>query len=389
MINKEKSRNMLWRDTIMFFLFIFAVMQMAPAVEAAGTFDRTPPNTINDLRVVLWSRTGEAVLTWTAPGDDGTTGKASSYLIKYATFVVASLDDDDATWWNVAKTIDIRLLSLGVTAIPTPSEQGTMEVLQVKGLPIGQGVIFNVRAKDEAGNLSPFNFENLIAQEYMLKVGTRHGVSSEKEQAESRKSGKITDEFFIKEEKKLFITFVTPDEVLVKYVRFVSGGRILGVGEIISCISEPGLKFSCDAVLATGQEIHVGDNVIWEEIKREELNLLPGRSYFQEDNVADVVQIYDSAIKKYPSGVIFYRHLANLFIKQGMTGYALDIYYACLEKNPDAADARRGLALLCEKLEREVPFSFGKYKRQAIEQWMKLLMADYDEEARAHIEKLR
>jgi len=377
MIKKGRERVL-----IMLFLPFFAVL---PAAQAA---DRIPPNAINDLMVVLWDRTGEAALTWTAPGDDGMTGKASSYEIKYATFTVEDLSGNAAAWWSAAKTVDIRFLPLGMTSIPAPSEPGTMEVLRVKGLPQVRNVIFYVRAKDEAGNLSPVNFENLMSQG-MLKAGSRRSVSPVEKQEESRKSGKILVEFFIKEEKKLFITFVTSDEVLVKYVRFISGGKILGVGEIISCFSEPGGKFSCDAVLATGKQIHVGDNVIWEEIKREELSLIPGRSYFQEDNVADAVQIYDSAIKKYPSGIIFYRHLANLFIKQGMTGYALDIYYACLEKNPDAAVARRGLALLCEKLEREVPFSFGKYKKQAVKQWMKLLMSDYDEEARAHIEKSR
>ncbi|MFH1958454.1 MAG: hypothetical protein ABIJ15_08280 [bacterium] len=356
---------------ILSFLLFF---QTAPQAQAAG---RTTPSAITDLMAVLWKKTGEAMLTWTAPGGDGLSGRASFYEIKYATFTVADLSDDADAWWNFAKKIN-------GTGAP-PSGQGTMEVLRVKGLPPMQDVFFHIRAMDEDGNLSPVDFENLSAQKDIREIMEK----TVKQKEEYSKTGEVSASFFIEAEKKLFITFAVPREIAEKFVNFITDGGVPAGGEIILCDKKPGGGFSCSALLTAAQKIPVDSRIKWQKIDKGELELLHTRSYFLEDNVADVVLIYDEAIKKHPREEILYEHLAGLFRKRGMTGYALDVYYACLEKNPRAVEARRGLALLCEELEKEVRLSFGKYKRMAVEQWLKLLMTKYDGEASEHIGKLR
>jgi len=113
------------------------------------SLDLTPPSPITDLNVILWSRVWVATLTWTAPGDDGTVGTATSYEIRYATFTVASLGGDTTLWWNLAKKVDEDMAT-----IPSPSPAGSKEVIRVEGLPSGQNITFHIRSKDESGNQS-------------------------------------------------------------------------------------------------------------------------------------------------------------------------------------------------------------------------------------------
>jgi len=355
-------------------LFLSGIMLFCQTATSTQAADRTPPGAITDLMAVLWEKTGEAMLTWTAPGGDGLAGRASFYEIKYATFTLTGNAEE---WWASAKKIN--------AAIAPPSEQGTMEVLRVKGLPVGQKVFFHIRALDQNSNLGPVDFENMAAQKDIREIMQR----AVKQKEEHSKTGEVIDEFFIEPEKKLFMTFVIPNEITEKFVNFITDDKVFGGGEIILCNKKPAGGFSCFALLTAAQKIPAGSRIKWQKIDKGELELLHTRSYFMEDNVADVVLIYDEAIKKYPREEILYEHLAGLFKKRGMTGYALDVYYACLEKNPRALEARRGLALLCEELEKEVPLSFGKYKRMAVKHWMKLLMTKYDEEAGEHIKKLR
>ncbi|MBN2406533.1 MAG: lamin tail domain-containing protein [Elusimicrobia bacterium] len=114
---------------------------------SGGGVDDTKPSPITDLAVELWSRVWVATLSWTAPGDDGTTGTADSYTLKYATFSIADLGGDTTAWWNKAKETD-----LDMTTIPSPSAYGADEKIRVEGLPSGQNVTFHIRAKDDANN---------------------------------------------------------------------------------------------------------------------------------------------------------------------------------------------------------------------------------------------
>lgn len=57
----------------------------ALAVSVNDTGDNTPPGRVTDLSAEPGGAPGTAALTWTAPGDDGYVGTASSFIIKYST----------------------------------------------------------------------------------------------------------------------------------------------------------------------------------------------------------------------------------------------------------------------------------------------------------------
>ena len=102
--------------------------------------DTTPPAAVTDLELQL-STTTPAVrsLTWTAPGDDGDTGRAAQYDLR------ASADTITAATFELATPL------LGV---PAPGEPGITELYE---LPAGyqNGTwSFALRAIDEAGNVS-------------------------------------------------------------------------------------------------------------------------------------------------------------------------------------------------------------------------------------------
>lgn len=99
--------------------------------------DTIPPATINDLEASIGSQQGQVILGWTAPGDDGTTGAAASYVVKYATSEITG-----ATW-NSATTAP----SPGF-----PSTAGTTEAYTLSGLTPGERYFFAVRAYDEEQN---------------------------------------------------------------------------------------------------------------------------------------------------------------------------------------------------------------------------------------------
>jgi hypothetical protein len=85
-------------------------------------------------------------LSWTAPGDNGASGTASSYEVKYST--VGAITDE--TKWTAATAI--------TSGVPTPSVAGTAQSMNVTltglaGVSSGKTVYFCVRAKDEANNL--------------------------------------------------------------------------------------------------------------------------------------------------------------------------------------------------------------------------------------------
>ncbi len=101
--------------------------------------DQTPPAAITDLAAIPGGALGAAQLTWTATGDDGGTGTATSYSVKYSSSPI------DEQGWNGATTVN--------SGVPKPA--GQSESLTVVGLSAGETYYFAVRALDEAGNESP------------------------------------------------------------------------------------------------------------------------------------------------------------------------------------------------------------------------------------------
>jgi hypothetical protein len=102
--------------------------------------ETTPPATVSDLSAATGPDKGSVDLTWTAPGDDGTEGTATEYILRYATTAITN-----ETAWTAAKD---------VIGEPTPSVAGTTEHLRITGLDPTKLYYFALRAKDDANNTS-------------------------------------------------------------------------------------------------------------------------------------------------------------------------------------------------------------------------------------------
>lgn len=107
----------------------------------SGMIDTEPPGSINDLSV-LNTDYYSIELGWTAPGDDGYTGIASSYQIKYANFYI------DESNWDSASIFSTSYL---------PGSPGFYENIVISGLNEGTTYYFAIKTLDEVGNISPIS----------------------------------------------------------------------------------------------------------------------------------------------------------------------------------------------------------------------------------------
>jgi len=104
--------------------------------------------------LVGWAAVGHAATTvdstatllWTAPGDDGSSGVASQYDVRYRS--VAPTGTDTLTWWNAATK---------VTGLPHPGVAGVTDSVQVHGLDPSQTWYFVLRTADEVPNWSHYS----------------------------------------------------------------------------------------------------------------------------------------------------------------------------------------------------------------------------------------
>jgi hypothetical protein len=101
--------------------------------------DNTPPAAIANLAATS-STTNSVTLTWTAPGDDGSTGSATQYDIRYALSSITEVTWDSA---------------LQASSEPTPKAAGGSEIFVVSGLSEYTKYYFAVKAADEKSNWSP------------------------------------------------------------------------------------------------------------------------------------------------------------------------------------------------------------------------------------------
>ncbi len=100
--------------------------------------DAVPPAAIEDLGAVAAS-SNSARLTWTATGDDGDSGNAYRYDLRFA------LEPIDASTFDQAT----RFL-----AAPSPAPVGQPESVELTGLRSGTTYFFALKAQDAAGNRS-------------------------------------------------------------------------------------------------------------------------------------------------------------------------------------------------------------------------------------------
>ncbi|HEU4333428.1 MAG TPA: fibronectin type III domain-containing protein [Candidatus Eisenbacteria bacterium] len=110
---------------------------LALAVGIAGT-----PATAN----AQTSADSSVTLLWTAPGDDGTVGRATAYDIRYRTVTISGTDT--LSWWNAATQ---------ATGEPVPGNSGATDSMRVRGLLPLTTYYFMIRAADEVPNWSGFS----------------------------------------------------------------------------------------------------------------------------------------------------------------------------------------------------------------------------------------
>ncbi len=117
--------------------------------------DTTPPSAISNLSSSNISQTS-ATLNWTSPGDDGNSGTASSYDIRYSTFAITSSN------WNSATQ---------VSGEPVPLLSGSNQTFTVVGLQPNTLYYFAIRTTDDAGNVSSLsNIASVRTQSLTLSV---------------------------------------------------------------------------------------------------------------------------------------------------------------------------------------------------------------------------
>ena len=80
-----------------------------------------------------------ASLTWTAPGDDGGSGTATAYDLRWSASAITSTNFGSAT-------------AIALPPIPVPG--GTLQTFVVLGLTPGTRYWFALKARDEASNWS-------------------------------------------------------------------------------------------------------------------------------------------------------------------------------------------------------------------------------------------
>ena len=108
-------------------------------VEEEG--DTTPPAAITDLATSN-PTTSTINLTWTAPGDDGTTRTAATYDIRY---LAGTTPITDANWAAATQC----------TGEPTPQAAGSSETFTVTGLAADTDYYFAIKTMDEVPLWSP------------------------------------------------------------------------------------------------------------------------------------------------------------------------------------------------------------------------------------------
>jgi len=100
--------------------------------------DTAPPADVSDLSLSNPTQTS-LDLSWTAPGDDGNSGTATSYDIRHSTSPLG-----EAQWASATQ----------VSGEPTPIMAGSAESMTVSGLASGTQYYFAIKTLDEVGNIS-------------------------------------------------------------------------------------------------------------------------------------------------------------------------------------------------------------------------------------------
>ncbi len=105
--------------------------------------DTIPPADVTDLVASPGASNGTVDLSWSAPGDDGNSGTATTYDVRYQEASLGPLDTEAE--WNDA---------FQATGEPSPKPAGTQESFTVTGLTPGTAYYFALKTADEVPNWS-------------------------------------------------------------------------------------------------------------------------------------------------------------------------------------------------------------------------------------------
>ncbi len=128
------------------------------------TRDTTSPQAISGLVAAPGANDDEAFLAWVATGDDGASGTADLYDIRYSPENITELNWDDAS---------------PVSGEPSPQVAGTPETLTVTGLSTNTEYFFAIKVRDEAGNWSALSNVASTTPEDNVPPATIQDLSAE------------------------------------------------------------------------------------------------------------------------------------------------------------------------------------------------------------------
>ncbi len=131
---------------LLVFIPIFLISLGVWAQDENNDTDTTAPAAISDLTV---STTTESSinLTWTAPGDDNTTGTATSYDLRYDIVTIT-----EEIWASSTTQVENE---------PTPQPASSTETMVVEELSSSTTYYFAIKTKDEADNES--DLSNIVS----------------------------------------------------------------------------------------------------------------------------------------------------------------------------------------------------------------------------------
>lgn len=105
-------------------------------------------------RVSHGANGGAVTVQWTAPGDDGQSGTAKQYQLRYSPQPITQTN---------------FMACYAVPNVPAPAPAGTLQSCSITGLTPGQTYYFAIRTWDEANNVSPIS--NVVARAASGTVG--------------------------------------------------------------------------------------------------------------------------------------------------------------------------------------------------------------------------
>jgi hypothetical protein len=114
-------------------------------------------------------------IQWTAPGDDGNTGTATSYEVRLSNSSIT-----ESNWANAAL----------VSGAPVPLPAGTRQSMVVRGLTYGVTYYFAIKAIDDAGNRAPIS--NVVRWDWILDTAPPQAPTGLATAVQSNTSVRVT-----------------------------------------------------------------------------------------------------------------------------------------------------------------------------------------------------